>query len=199
MSSIAPTDVPPASNLPGPSVAWGRNRDDHILELEKKIITLQQAQAGSNRGTAASLASLGDAIASVIVTDYGLGDATNFNLPTVTPATVASVSIPVPAGYTTALVTMMGYVYARNFSGASDYLYGRAWIDGIYATVGRYAYPITPTGERTDILTSRVAQVPVTPGVDIVLTMTAHSVGATPWYPTATSYAFIQGTVLFTR
>jgi len=122
MSNIDPTDVPPASNLPGPSVAWGRNRDAHILDLEKKVISLEQAQAGANRNTAASLASISKQIAALTAPIVFAKTVTGTSLVVGTePATSAimSATVTVPAGYTKAFVTMSTYFYYPSAHGVA--------------------------------------------------------------------------------
>ena len=130
MSSIDPTDVPPASNLPGPSVAWGRNRDEHILALEKKIISLEQAQAGANRDRAASLANLSGQlndvsalVASQVGVDGGSYTDWGFGLTSGAWETIVSTSVTAPSWASQVVVTGIGMVYmVANDASARPYM-----------------------------------------------------------------------------
>ena len=130
MSSIDPTDVPPASNLPGPSVAWGRNRDAHILDLEKKVISLEQAQAGANRDRAASLANLSGQlndvsalVASQVGVDGGSYTDWGFGLTSGAWETIVSTSVTAPSWASQVVVTGIGMVYmVANDASARPYM-----------------------------------------------------------------------------
>lgn len=69
-----------------------------------------------------------EALASPLVTAHGFGDADGFGL-TPTRTTITSMTLTVPAGFTTSLIIADGVMFALNPLTTVDYLYARVYID----------------------------------------------------------------------
>jgi len=208
MSSIDPTDIPPSSNLPGPSVAWGRNRDAHILDLEKKVISLEQAQAGANRDRAASLANLSEQITDITtileslvtalpIASGNLSDCSTLASPF--SKTVVSKSLTVPTGYTKVLVSVAGNAAAKNTTAVSDYLNAFCTIQGhvVAGTTRRSAaIPAGSFGELQGLYSTYVVPALLTAGDLVTVTIELRS-DLAAWSATPGPGAFLNGFALF--
>ena len=86
-----------------------------------------------------------DALTSPVYPFVGHAQGNNFTLSTTNTAK-ATLTVPVPAGYTSAMVTANAHVSAFNPTADSDYLYAVAWIQSD-TTIG-WSMPTTiPAGE----------------------------------------------------
>jgi len=209
MFRIDPTDVPPASNLPGPSVAWGRNRDAHILDLEKKVISLEQAQAGANRDRAASLANLSGQLndvsalldAQVGVDGLSLGYG-GFDLTTGIWKVVASVSIAVPEWAGHAVATGVGMItLVANVVGARPWVRIGVALENSKDIHVPQTSPISGTSDYPFLATlARTDKIAVTGGSIISASLQVKVTDATQWYTgPANRKADISMSGVFTR
>jgi len=121
-----PIDVHGAANFDGNTTIGGNAAITGTLSLPAGIIN-------------------NDALTSPVYPFVGHAQGNNFTLSTTNTAK-ATLTVPVPAGYTSAMVTANAHVSAFNPTADSDYLYAVAWIQSD-TTIG-WSMPTTiPAGE----------------------------------------------------
>lgn len=159
--------------------------------------TLDVAGAMSVLGTLSLPAGIigNDALASPISADSASASQTNFAVSTA-DTTYAAGSIPVPAGFTRALVFVVANVGVINPSLNVDYIYAKAVINGVasremFALAGSNGGSASIATAKADLLTGLG-------GGSISVSTQAHSqVG--PWSANASNRAYMEALAIFLR
>ena len=201
MLRINPDDVFPARNLPGEAEKWGRSVEEEVKKLREQQEITNQLLAGSNRFTASTSANLSDQIGDInailgrLVTTLPISVSTTGSFGVTTSYAVKNtVSVTVPAGYTKALVSVMGWIAAVNNSAAEDAFYAVLRLDGVYGESSYLSVGTSTTAAAavglSDALTGLSA------GDSITVEVSGKtSVGT--WSSSASNKASIQGFALF--
>lgn len=134
------------------------------------------------------------ALASPVKAQSVHGNAGAFALTNASRTTVLTVTITVPAGFTSAAMTMVSRVYAKNTTGVADFLYSTVAIDGT-ASGG---YPLSTPDTNVDVVARSRLLTGLTPGDTFPITVDAWTAWA-PWALQATNAADVDGTILWFR
>jgi hypothetical protein len=136
-----------------------------------------------------------DALTSPVTPGVVYASATNFAVTTTETAIIAGYST-VPSGFTQAVISLTGRIYAVNGTAASDYLFGKTTI----ATHYGYGLPSQVAAGGTNINVSPFAYIVtgLTGGSTIPITLTAKSQTAN-WAANGANTAEIAGSILWFR
>jgi hypothetical protein len=140
-----------------------------------------------------------DALANPIFTSSGYGDASGFSVPA-SEVTVASATIPVPAGYTKATVTGIGAIYLYNSSPNANFGYGRVYVDwptGAPNFGAKIPFGLGPNGGSGNSSPNRLVERSGLSGGTITVRMVADSDNVVS--ADAANQATINALVIFTR
>jgi hypothetical protein len=140
-----------------------------------------------------------DALTSPTFTASAYGDAYEFALTTV-EATIATATIPIPAGYTKATVTGIGAIYVYNSKTTADYGYGRVYVDwpsGASNWGAKIPFALGPNGGSGNSSPNRLVEKTGLSGGNITVRLVAESDGGIP--AAVSNQATINALVLFTR
>lgn len=140
-----------------------------------------------------------DALTSPTFTDTGYGDSTGFAVP-VGENTVATATIPIPAGYTKATVTGIGAIYLYNSAATQDYGYGRVYVDwpgGASNWGAKIPFALGPNGGSGNSSPNRLVSRSGLSGGNITVRLVADSNNGVP--AAVSNQATINALVLFTR
>ena len=202
MSRINPDDVFPARNLPGEAEKWGRSVEEEVKKLREQQEITNQLLSGQNRGSASSLANIGDQIGDInailgrLITTTPISGATlgTFGVSAIpTYSDVASTAILTPVGYTKSLVSFSGFASAKNTSGALGYLYVACAVNAVKladsfttAEIGKWS---TVGAAAAKVITG------LSGGDSIAVSVQASA--SVAWSLEAANRAFVQGFALF--
>jgi len=121
---------------------------------------------------------------------------TGFALST-TPVTLETVTITVPAGFTSAVVFCASRVYATNPNASDDYLYVRTYIAGAYAN----GFPLLTAqayGSNVNIAPYSQVLTGLTPGGTFTVSVSAYT-AYYAWAANASNAADMSGNILWFR
>jgi hypothetical protein len=135
-----------------------------------------------------------DALANPLNVGRTSGAATNFAL-TTTPQTFALATIPVPSGFTTALVFVVCTVGGINPNATSDFLYSSAIINGalsneVFGYVSASGGSVAVTTAKSDILTGLS-------GGSVSVAVSIHTGAA--WAANSANRAYVEAQAVFLR
>lgn len=135
-----------------------------------------------------------DALANPLNVGRTSGAATNFAL-TTTPQTFALATIPVPSGFTTALVFVVCTVGGINPNTSSDFLYSSAIINGalsneVFGYVSASGGSVAVTTAKSDILTGLS-------GGSVSVAVSIHTGAA--WTASSSNRAYVEAQAVFLR
>lgn len=174
------TDITGTMDVTGSADFTGNVRIGGTLELPNGIIN-------------------NDALASPIFTAAGYGDSYEFAVPT-GETTVASATIPVPAGYTKATVTGIGAIYLYNSATTGNFGYGRVYVDwpsGPSNFGAKIPFALGPNGGSGNSSPNRLVEKSGLSGGNITVRLVADSDSGVPAH--AANQATINALVVFTR
>lgn len=140
-----------------------------------------------------------DSLESPIFTAAGYGDAYEFGVPA-GEVTVATATIPVPAGYTKATVTGIGAIYLYNSKTTGEYGYGRVYVDWPTGTSNfgaKIPFALGPNGGSGNSSPNRLVEKSGLSGGNISVRLVADSDGGVPAH--VANQATINALVVFTR
>lgn len=140
-----------------------------------------------------------DALESPIYTESGYGDAYGFSVPN-GEATVATATIPIPAGYTKATVTGIGAIYLYNSATTGNFGYGRVYIDwptGASNWGAKIPFALGANGGSGNSSPNRLASRDGLSGGSITVRLVADSDNGVP--AASSNQATINALVVFTR
>jgi hypothetical protein len=120
---------------------------------------------------------------------------TNFAL-AVTETTFAAGTIPVPAGYTKAQVTIIAVAGALNPNTTSDFLYATALINGV-ASRQIFGYVAANNGS-VEVMTAKVSFLTGLSGGNIDVAMSLSTQTAA-WASSGSNRAFVEASAIFLR
>ena len=161
--------------------------------LDAQQATLTTAVAG----IAANVASINDLLTQVVKPQAVYFETQNFALSHTTASTFTSATVTVPAGFTSAVVSLVGRVFATNPNTGADYLSAVTKIDG----VGGDSVPLLVGGSGgSGHNVSSIARVlpGLTPGGTFVLALLGNS-NIADWAANASNVAEVSGTILWFR
>ena len=121
----------PRMNLSPEATPWGRLVQQKLDELELAAERRAQGELNTNKAQNGTLGVLSRAIAQLVAVAADSANTENYTIPT-SYQDKATVEIPVPEGYTKALVTATASASGFNNSGATAYLNVAVKIDGTY-------------------------------------------------------------------
>jgi hypothetical protein len=135
-----------------------------------------------------------DALANPLNVGRTSGAATNFAL-TTSPQTFALATIPVPSGFTTALVFVVCTVGGINPNATSDFLYSSAIINGalsneVFGYVSASGGSVAVTTAKSDILTGLS-------GGSVSVAVSIHAGAA--WTANSANRAYVEAQAVFLR
>ena len=135
-----------------------------------------------------------DALANPITVDQSSTVEVNFAVPS-TDKDFAPANVPVPDGFTRALVMVVTTAGAINTTTSPDYLYGSTVIQG-QASRPVFGYA-GPSGGSTAITTAKSDLLTNLDGGTINLAVRIHS--GTPWAVQASNRAYVEAQIIFLR
>jgi len=140
-----------------------------------------------------------DALVSPVFTAAGYGDAYEFAVPS-GETTVATATIPIPAGYTKATVTGIGAIYLYNSATTGNYGYGRVYVDwpsGPSNFGAKIPFALGANGGSGNSSPNRLVEKTGLSGGTISVRLVADSDSGVPAH--SANQATINALVLFTR
>lgn len=211
-SDINPDDVFKAPNL-GPGDPWARQVMDRVVALEKGYLQTLQQFASMSRTFASSLSQIVDATQSQGAFTVTKEDQTITSSTSAAAGLFATVSVTVPTGALSAVLTVKGVVTVTNDAQISPpenlTLTTQGWYSHLAAGVpwepgliGSYT-PFSigtialPTGATASAVTVGTVTVPVTPGYTLIVgTDSRFSPTASP-QGTNNARVFVVGDIQF--
>ena len=195
-SDINPDDVYLPSNL-GPGDPWARQVVNDLIALKKESLMSRQFRDGSNRGDAASRASISDQIARSIVTTSATNFALTFSVPT-TAADMVSTAFVVPTGFSRVDIITQGYFLIQNDTSPRGYPVGKIAVNGVpgYSFLG-YEVGLSASNAVAYSSLGDTRTLSVTAGASITVSLTMSTSGAGPLASHVSNRAHINLVALF--
>jgi len=212
VSRINPNDVFPARNLPGEAEKWGRSIEEEVKKLREQQEITNQLLLGQNRGSASSLANLGDQLTTALGTQdqinallsdqvtaaTGYASKTNFSQTSASWVTVETSTITVPAGYSKAYVIASASINMFNDSSSIWSVFpGRLVIEGTTFVGGRSN---TAGGTTYSTATMSTSATRIVSGITSpTLSVSLSVFGGSVWVANPTNSLEISALAIFTK